>query len=83
MAVFIVLWPYLLTAKLKFVIRHNLGHSTLPVAVQNWVIFQDILQISESSRGHLHTVHKDIECHNSKTKDDIEEITVLEISHMP
>ena len=56
---------------------------SLPVAVQNWIIFQDILQISESSRGHLHTVHKDIKCHNSKTKDDIEEITVLEISHMP
>ena len=55
----------------------------LPVAVQNWVIFQDVLQISESSGGHLQTVHKDIECHNSKTKDDIEEITVLEISHMP
>ena len=29
MAVFIVLWPYLLTTKLKSVIRHNLGHSTL------------------------------------------------------
>ena len=56
---------------------------SLPVAVQNWIIFQDILQISESSRGHLHTVHKDIKCHNSKTEDDIEEITVLEISHMP
>ena len=27
MAVFIVLWPYLLTTKLKSVIRHNLGHS--------------------------------------------------------
>ena len=28
MAVFIVLWPYLLTTKLKFVIHHNLGHSS-------------------------------------------------------
>ena len=56
---------------------------SLPVAVQNWVIFQDVLQISKSSGGHLQTVHKDIECHNPKTKDDIEEITVLEISHMP
>ena len=27
MAVFIVLWPYLLTTKLRSVIRHNLGHS--------------------------------------------------------
>ena len=27
MAVFIVLYPYLLTTKLKTVIRHNLGHS--------------------------------------------------------
>ena len=27
MAIFIVLWPYLLTTKLKSVIRHNLGHS--------------------------------------------------------
>ena len=27
MAVFIVLWPYLSTTKLKSVIRHNLGHS--------------------------------------------------------
>ena len=26
MAVFIVLWPYLLTTKLKSVIHHNLGH---------------------------------------------------------
>ena len=29
MAVFIVLWPYLLTTKLRSVIRHNLGHSNL------------------------------------------------------
>ena len=29
MAVFIVLWPYLLTTKLKFVIRHNLGRSSV------------------------------------------------------
>ena len=28
MAVFIVLWPYLLTTKLKSVIRHNLGQSS-------------------------------------------------------
>ena len=27
MAVYIVLWPYLLTTKLKSVIRHSLGHS--------------------------------------------------------
>ena len=27
MAVFIVFWPYLLTNKLRSVIRHNLGHS--------------------------------------------------------
>jgi hypothetical protein len=27
MAVFIVVWPYLLTTKLRSVIRHNLGHS--------------------------------------------------------
>ena len=27
MAVFIDLWPYLLTTKLRSVIRHNLGHS--------------------------------------------------------
>ena len=27
MAIFIVLWPYLLTTKLRSVIRHNLGHS--------------------------------------------------------
>ena len=27
MTVFVVLWPYLLTTKLKPVIRHNLGHS--------------------------------------------------------
>ena len=27
MGVFIVLWPYLLTTKLRFVIRHNFGHS--------------------------------------------------------
>ena len=29
MAVFIVLWPYLLTSKLRSVIRHNLGHSNV------------------------------------------------------
>ena len=29
MAIFIVLWPYLLTTKLRSVIRHNLGHSKL------------------------------------------------------
>ena len=29
MVVFIVLWPYLLTTKLKSVIRHNLGHSNV------------------------------------------------------
>ena len=33
MAIFIVLWPYLITTKLRFVIRHNLGHSK--VAVRN------------------------------------------------
>ena len=27
MAILIVLWPYLLTTKLRSVIRHNLGHS--------------------------------------------------------
>ena len=31
MAVFIVLWPYLLTTKLKSVIRHNLGHSNIHI----------------------------------------------------
>ena len=34
MAVFIVLWPYLLTTKLRSVIRHNLGHSNVPVIMQ-------------------------------------------------
>ena len=29
MAVFIVLWPYLLTTKLRSVIGHNLGHSNI------------------------------------------------------
>ena len=29
MAVFTVLWPYLLTTKLRSVIRHNLGHSKI------------------------------------------------------
>ena len=29
MAVFIVLWPYLLNTKLRSVIRHNIGHSKL------------------------------------------------------
>ena len=29
MAVFIDLWPYLLTTKFKSVIRHNLGHSNV------------------------------------------------------
>ena len=27
MAILIILWPYLLTIKLRSVIRHNLGHS--------------------------------------------------------
>ena len=31
MAVFIVLWPSLLTTKLKSVIRHNLGHSIVHI----------------------------------------------------
>ena len=31
MAVFIVLWPYLLTTKLRSVICHNLGHSKVHV----------------------------------------------------
>ena len=35
MAVFIVLWPYLLITKLRSVIRHNLGHSNPHMA---WVI---------------------------------------------
>ena len=34
MAVFIVLWPYLLTTKLKSVIRHNLGHSIKGVCLR-------------------------------------------------
>ena len=29
MTIFILLWPYLLTTKLRSVIRHSLGHSTL------------------------------------------------------
>ena len=33
MAGFIVLWPYLLTTKLKSVIRHNLGHSKTHVYI--------------------------------------------------
>ena len=33
MAVFIVLWPYLLTTKLRSVIRHNLGHSKRGVII--------------------------------------------------
>ena len=33
MIVFIVLWPYLLTTKLRSVIRHNLGHSIEYIAV--------------------------------------------------
>ena len=41
MAVFIVLWPYLLTTKLKFVIRHNLGHSK-PVVSKLSVFCQSI-----------------------------------------
>ena len=39
MAVFIVLWPYLLTTKLKFVIRHNLGHSKLYKGLPSCNIF--------------------------------------------
>ena len=31
MAVFIVLWPYLLTTKLRCLQRKNIGHTTLPV----------------------------------------------------
>ena len=37
MAIFLVLWPYLSTAKLRSVIRHNLGHSK--VLPQNRRIF--------------------------------------------
>ena len=33
MAVFIVLWPYLLTTKLRSVIRHSLGHSNVFVYI--------------------------------------------------
>ena len=35
MAVFIVLWPYLLTSKLRSVIRHNLGHSKVDFSCAN------------------------------------------------
>ena len=28
----LVLWPYLLTTKLRSVIRHNLGHSIVPAS---------------------------------------------------
>ena len=38
MAIFIVLWAYLLTTKLRSVIRHNLGHST--AAVTKWAQLQ-------------------------------------------
>ena len=38
MAVFIVLWPSLLTTKLKSVIRHNLGHSNYSVTKSNQII---------------------------------------------
>ena len=33
MAVFKVLWPYLLTTKLRSVIRHNLGHSNKAIRI--------------------------------------------------
>ena len=38
MAVFIVLWPYLLTTKLKSVILHNLGHSNLYELISTFTI---------------------------------------------
>ena len=37
MAVFIVLWPYLATTKLKSVIRHNLGHSTVLIKLCTYI----------------------------------------------
>ena len=46
MAVFIVLWPYLLTTKLKSVIRHNLGHSTI---APHWTINSPFLVHSPRS----------------------------------
>ena len=41
MAVFIVLWPYLLTTKLKSVIRNNLGHSNVQcrLSMTSWNIY--------------------------------------------
>ena len=40
MAIFIVLWPYLLTTKLRSVIRHNLGHSNASTSFDGYAVKQ-------------------------------------------
>ena len=53
MAIFIVLWPYLSTTKLRSVIRHNLGHSNKHVfSTKN----KQKLAFSDSSQDCLRTI---------------------------
>ena len=55
----------------------------LPVAVEYFIILQDFSQVSETSGWNLDTVDNKIERHNSKCENNVEKITVLEVSQMP
>lgn len=54
-----------------------------PIAVDDWVIFQDLCQIIESASGHFEAVDTDVEEDNADGEEDVEEIAVLVISQMP
>ena len=53
MAIFIVLWPYLLTTKLRSVIHHNLGHSNLDMSRKESASSK-INELSILSQNRLH-----------------------------
>ena len=44
----------------------------LPVAVYNWVILQDFLEVGETSGGHLDAVNEDVEGHDANRESNVE-----------
>ena len=60
MAVFIVLWPYLLTTKLKSVIRHNLGHSNIQSCLYKRLCLTSIVTLFQKSEIDLKQLNSSI-----------------------
>ena len=53
------------------------------VAIDDWIIFQDVPQVGEPSRWHFDAVNQNVKGHKTGGECDVEEVTVFVVSQMP